>query len=163
GEGSLLRVKGAVSGIASDGLRALREGQLRQYIGDAMDRWDIAGEMLAHLDIAVPLGGSGAGAYQRVDVDLEAPELNMPDYELGLQMVHGRITYSIRGGLSSRDLTGRLFAEPVRVRRDNINSATHRKTLIDVNGRVKHQRLAEWSKRPELLFLDGTIDRKSVV
>ena len=157
GEGSLLRVKGAVSGIASDGLRALREGQLRQYIGDAMDRWDISGEMLAHLDIAVPLGGSGAGAYQRVDVDLEAPELNMPDYELGLEMVRGRITYSSRGGLSSRDLTGRLFGEPVRVRLDNINSATDRKTLIDVNGRVKHQRLAEWSKRPELLFLDGTI------
>ena len=32
-----------------------------------------------------------------------------------------------------------------------------RSSLIEVKGAVKHQRLAEWSKRPELLFLDGKI------
>lgn len=157
GEGSLLRVKGGVSGIASDGLRALREGQLRQYIGDNMDHWEIAGEMVAQLDLAVPLGNSSKGAYQRVDVDLDAPTFNLPDYELELEAVRGRITYSNRDGLSSRGLTGRLFGDAIRVSLDNIDTPAERKTLIAVKGKVKHQRLAQWSKRPELLFLDGTI------
>lgn len=157
GQGSLLRVKGAISGMASDGLRALREGRLRQYIGDNMDRWDVTGDMLAHLDIAVPLGGSGEGAYQRVDVDLDVPTFTLQDYDLAIEAVQGRITYSSRSGLSSRNLTGRLFDESVGVELDSMDSDTGRKTLIDVKGSVKHQHLAEWSKRPELLFLDGKI------
>ncbi len=39
GQGSLLRVKGTITGMASDGLRALREGRLRHYIGGTMDRY----------------------------------------------------------------------------------------------------------------------------
>ena len=157
GQGSLLRVKGTISGMASDGLRALREGRLRQYIGDTMDHWDLNGDMEARLDIAVPLGGSGEGAHQRVDVDLDVPIFNLPDYELDVEDVRGRVSYSSRSGLSSRNLTGRLFDEPVRVNLDSVDNANERKTLIEVKGAVKHQRLAEWSKRPELLFLDGKI------
>lgn len=156
-QGALLTVNGKVSGIASDGLRVLRESMLRQFIGDSMDRWNLTGDIVAQIDLAVPLDAKAKGARQRVDVDIEASSFELQNFDVQLQDVKGRITYDNQSGVSSDKLRATLFDEPVSVALDSQVDGTEQKTVIDVVGNVKHQRLAEWSDRPELLFLDGKI------
>jgi uncharacterized protein YhdP len=76
GRGSLLEVEGEISGAASDGIRVLREGMLRQYLGGSMDSWFMLGDMQARLNLAIPIGTGeekAAGARQQVDVELKVP------------------------------------------------------------------------------------------
>jgi uncharacterized protein YhdP len=164
GEGALLSVKGRVRGSASDGLRVLREGYLRQYIGESMDTWSLSGGLLASLDLAVPLLPGAAGTYQQIDIDLNAPTFNMDNFQLSLRNIGGRISYNHAKGLASDGLNGLLFDEPLKAklssRREQDSPA---QTLIELEGNVAAEALAFWSNRPEIFFLQGNIPHKTRV
>lgn len=155
GEGALLTVTGQVQGLASDGLRVLREGYLRQFIGHHMDSWALTGTMTANIDIAVPLEADAGGATQQIDVELNAPSFSLDEYQLALADVQGKIHYSHSTGIVSEGLQGKLFNEPITAKL--ASQLEPAKTLIVLDGAVAAEDLAVWSKRPELFFLKGKL------
>ena len=160
GNGSLLQVKGSLAGPATDGLRILREGILRRYIGGTMDTWFLTGDMQADLDLAIPLGTGVANppdAHQQVNVQLRAPAFELQNLQLTLRNLEGRIGYDSRTGLSSEGLVASLFGEPVEAKLNTRVLKGYNQTQIDLQGKVEARTLAAWSKRPELLFLQGLI------
>lgn len=156
-EGGLLTLSGEVRGLASDGLEVLREGYLRQLLGNAMDSWYFQGTQHTRLDIAVPLAAGAAGARQRVDVDFEMPMVGMENLSLYLREVNGRISYSSDTGLHSDRLTGILFDQPVSAGLATRENDGERATALQLEGQVDANDLAGWTRRPEVLFLKGLI------
>jgi uncharacterized protein (TIGR02099 family) len=157
GDGALLRVKGLVSGVASDGLRILRESMLRQYIGANMDSWKLEGEMRTQVNIAVPLAPDDLGSAQQIDIDLESPFFELGNLKLNMRNITGHISYNQDSGLSSQNLHGKLFGEPITVQLGTQKHTDSSQTLVDVKGEVASRSLARWSQRPEALYLEGKI------
>lgn len=166
GRGSLLEVRGEITGAASDGIRVLREGMLRQYLGSGLDSWFMQGAMQARLDLAIPIGtgeAKAAGAYQRVDVELDVPRFELQNLNLALDNVTGQISYNSDTGISSDRLKAHFFDEPVEVKLGTRKLATYSKTLIELGGVVDTQKIAYWSKRPEVLFFSGNMPYAALV
>jgi len=157
GHGSLLRVQGTVDGGTKDGLRVLRESMLHRYIGSSMDSWTLDGDMHTRLDIAVPLDRLGTGAKQQVDIDLQAPHFEMANLKLALTNVSGQISFNDQRGLSSEALQGTLFDQPVKAKLVTNKQGETSQTQIEVAGEADAKNLANWTQRPELLFLNGKI------
>nr|WP_324258317.1 YhdP family protein [Cellvibrio fontiphilus] len=160
GRGSLLQVSGEVTGPAADGIKVLREGQMRQYLGSSLDSWSMQGDMLARLDLDIPLGSGEqkpADARQQVDVDLQVPLFELQNLNLSVGELSGNISYNSASGLASKDLQGTFFGEPLLVSLVSDKAKGANKTLIDLQGRVDAEQLALWSKRPEALFLKGVM------
>ncbi|HWV16839.1 MAG TPA: YhdP family protein [Cellvibrio sp.] len=157
GAGAILHVDGAVSGTAADGLRVLRESMLRQYIGANMDTWSLEGSMQTKVNIAVPLERDAPGAAQQIDIELAAPSFAMGNLKLSMRDIKGHISYNQDSGIASEGLQAHLFDEPVIALLSTKKQAHSSQTLIDVKGEVDSRALANWSQRPEALFLRGKI------
>ncbi len=160
GRGSLLQVDGLVKGPAADGINVLREGQMRQYLGSSLDSWSMQGEMLARLDLDIPLGSGEerpADARQQVDVDLQVPLFELQNLNLSVSDLTGSISYNNAQGIMSKDLQGSFFGEALQVNLASDKAKGANKTLIDLAGRVDAEQLAQWSKRPEALFFNGVM------
>lgn len=160
GGGTLLEVDGNIVGAASDGIRVLREGMLRQYLGNSVDSWFVQGEMQARLDLDIPIGTGQqkpADGRQHVDVDLKAQHFELQNLNLAVDDLVGRISYDSETGISSDTIKARLFDESVEARLGTRKLDNYSKTLVDVNGDVDARTIAFWSNRPELLFLQGKI------
>ena len=160
GPGSLLQIQGSIAGPATDGMRVLREGILRRHIGSSMDSWFLLGQMKAQLDLAIPLGAGQAPvaeAYQQVDVSLQAPAFELQNLNLTLRNLQGQIGYHSKTGLSSQGLQAQLFGEPVVAELATVQQQGYSQTLVSLSGNVDSRILAGWSRRPELLFLEGAI------
>lgn len=154
--GPILTVNGQVKGLASDGLRVLREGYLRQHTGEHMDSWLLSGIMTADIDIAVPLASGAGGAAQDIKVHFNAPRFELGEFQLTATDVQGDIRYSHRTGITSDNLQGVLFGEAVTAKlATQLIPDESPKTLIELTGTVDPNKLAEWSQRPELTFLNG--------
>ena len=166
GNGSLLEVQGEITGAASDGIRVLREGMLRQYLGSSMDSWFMQGDMQARLDLAIPIGtgeDKAVGAHQQVDVALKVPRFELQNLNLALDDLTGRISYNSDTGISSDTLKAHFFDEPVEARLSTRKLDNYSKTLIELGGVVDAQKIAYWSKRPETLFLNGNLPYTALV
>ncbi len=160
GEGLLLRIDGNLNALASDGLQLLREGYLRRYVGDNMDAWSAQGTIDAELALAIPLEPGQPGATQQVAMDLTLPRLTMNDLNLSLRELRGSLHYHSEQGLSSPELTGELFGEPLTLTIASRQETERSVTAIDLQGRASGALLADWAKRPALQFLDGSFDFK---
>ncbi len=166
GRGSLLEVQGEVSGAASDGIRVLREGMLRQYLGSGLDSWVMQGDMQAQLDLAIPIGTgekNAAGARQQVDVELNVPRFELQNLNLALDDLTGQISYNSDTGISSDRLNAHFFDEPVEASLSTRKLDNYSKTLVELGGIVDAQKIAYWSKRPEVLFLEGNVPYTALV
>ncbi|MDQ2075122.1 YhdP family protein [Marinimicrobium sp. ABcell2] len=165
GEGLLLIIDGQVDGIASDGLRLLRESALQRQVGRAMDGWYMHGDLQAELSLAIPLQADQPGARQVVTVDLDVPRWAMDHYDLEMRNLKGRIRYTDRDGLSADALQTTLFGEPLSI---SIASQRSRdedlpQTLLSFAGAVHSDRLLEWSQQPAAAFLRGNINYRAQV
>ncbi|MBU2885435.1 TIGR02099 family protein [Gilvimarinus agarilyticus] len=157
GEGALLTIVGHVDGIASDGLRILRQSVLREYVGDQMDSWYLHGEIQAAIDIAIPLQEQAAGGHYAVDVNVQASSFDLDNLALELDDVKGRIRYDDKAGIQTQDLTAQLFGHPLQVAMRSATNESGLLTIIEAQGSASADQLAHWSEQPGLLFADGTM------
>lgn len=156
GQGLLLNIDGEVEALASEGLRLLRDGYLRRYVDDSMDKWTAQGTVEASLDLAIPLEDGAPGARQEVAMALNLPRLTFGNLGLTLRDLTGPLIYRSGAGLSSPGIEGQLFGEPLQL---SVASRTEQGvpvTEIDFSGRVSGERLAEWMAKPALRLLEGT-------
>jgi len=164
--GSLLQVKGQIKGLASDGIRVLREGELRKYMGSSLDSWSMQGEMVARLDLDIPIGTgeqNAKGHRQQVDIDLKSPLFELQNLNLSVTDLSGHISYNSETGVSSEHLQGLVFDQPLDAQLSTQKLDGFNKTLISLGGAVDARQLAFWSKRPEVLFMQGTLPYKALV
>ena len=157
--GSLLSVNANLQGAASDGLRVLREGALRRYIGNSMDSWFMYGDIQTSLDLRVPLAtrDPAQDAYQQVDIDIQSPEFEIQNLNLKMKDLSGRVSYNNKTGLLSENLQATLFNQKVVAQLHSINQGSKRNTRVDVSGKVNVDDIASWTRRPETLFLKGLL------
>lgn len=166
GKGSLLQVTGKVEGSASDGIRVLREGALRQYLGGSMDSWLMQGDMRASLDLAIPIGSGETDpkdVRHQVEVDLQVPRFELQNLNLALDDMRGHISYDNEKGISSDVINAHFFDEPITAQLSSQKLKSYNKTLINVSGAADSQKIAQWSKRPEVMFLNGQLPYKGVI
>lgn len=158
-QGSLLSVKANLQGAASDGLRVLREGALRRYLGNSLDSWFMFGDIRTNLDLVIPLATKNPvqDSYQQVDIDINAPEFEIQNLNLKMNNLTGRVSYNNKTGLLSENLQARLFDQDVTAQLHSINKGPARSTRVDVSGKVDVEDLANWTQRPETLFLKGLL------
>jgi uncharacterized protein (TIGR02099 family) len=158
-QGSLLSIKADLDGSASDGLRILREGALRRYLGNSMDSWFMFGNIQTQLDLIVPLGTKNPqeDAYQQVDIAIQSSGFEMQNLNLQLTDLTGHIAYNNKSGLLSDDLQATLFNQTVHAKLRTIQENGKNKTRVDLTGAVAIDDLAEWTQRPETLFLKGLL------
>ncbi|WP_198411220.1 YhdP family phospholipid transporter [Marinimicrobium alkaliphilum] len=156
GEQSLLKLNGRIDGLASDGLRVLRESFLRRFVGNQMDGWYMHGNLQADVSLDIPLGEGEAGARQQVDIALSSPSLRMDNFGVNVAQVRGDLHYDSRSGLSSDNLRGQLFGEPLAVSiHPHTDPRGANQTRIDLSSRISRDNLLDWLRRPELLFFEG--------
>lgn len=159
GKGLLLSIEGQVDGIASDGLRLLRESALRRYIGNTMDTWYAHGDLEARLSLALPLMEGQPGRREQLALDLNAPRVAMDNFNLEMRELKGEIRYSSEQGLEADSLTATMFDQPLKASIDSAESADGiPQTILELDGAAEIDRLIQWTKRPELKFLSGKLD-----
>ncbi len=171
GRGSLLHVTGQINGLASDGIRVLREGEMRKYMGSSLDSWTMQGEMRARLALDIPIGTGEekpTGHRQQIDVDLHAPLFELQNLNLSVTDLTGHISYNSEQGIGSRDLRGQVFGEALTAQLSTQKllgeqQEAYNKTLISLAGAVDARQLAFWSKRPEVLFMEGALPYQAMV
>ena len=159
GEGSLLNLQGILSGDASDGLRVLRESPIRKAIGGSLDTWVLQGESLTTLDLTVPLKVGEPGMRQNVEIALTNATLDMRNLRLNASGVNGLIRYSDMDGLQAEGLSAELWQRPIDIAISSpvLPSGT-RNTLVSVEGNVLLETVSDWTRLPELKFLEGDSD-----
>ncbi|WP_041522498.1 YhdP family protein [Gilvimarinus agarilyticus] len=156
-DGKVLGVNGRLDGIASDGLRILRQSVLRDYVGDNMDTWYLHGDLIAAVDLAIPLSAGAAGSYHDVQIDIDASSFALDNYDLELADFSGRIFYNSDDGLSSENLQGQLFGRDATITLDTEYEGPQTRTVIDVAAEASVKQLAEWRSQPALLFAEGQV------
>jgi uncharacterized protein (TIGR02099 family) len=157
GDGALLTINGKIQASAADGFRVVRESPLRRYMGNNFDDWRVAGDITGDINLAVPLAPDAGGAAQRIDLALSLPTLELNNFRLAVHNVQGNITYDSTAGLSSENLQGELFDQPVAVVLGSLRDEQVSQTHINITGAVATEKLAAWTNRPEILFLNGTL------
>lgn len=159
GKGSLLSLQGTLSGNASDGLRVLRESPIRKAIGASMDTWVLQGESLTSLDLSIPLVVGEPGMRQNVEVALTDATLDMLNLRLSASKVNGEVLFNDLEGLRSEGLSAELWQRPIDIAISSpILASGVRNTLIAIKGNVLIDSVSEWSRLPELKFLEGRSD-----
>jgi uncharacterized protein (TIGR02099 family) len=155
--GKVLAVTGQLDGIASDGLRILRQSVLRDYVGDTMDTWYLHGDLDAAVDLTIPLTPGAAGSYHNLQIDVDASTFALDNYGLELESFNGRIFYNSDDGLRSERLHGQLFGHETAITLGTEQLEQQSRTLIEVDTRASVKQLARWSKQPALLFAEGEV------
>ena len=157
GEGLLLTVEADMDGLASDGLRILRQSLLRQYVGDAMDTWYLHGGLTGHLSLAIPLQEDQPGTHHALQLSVAAPSFSLDNYRLELTEFNGQISYDSDTGIASQGLQAKLLGEPVEIQLATQDSAGILATTIDVATQVTSEQLMQWAQQPGLNLLEGEI------
>lgn len=168
GDGSLLQINGSVAGEASSGLQLLTETPIHDLLGSALDDWVLGGDLSAQVQLRIPLKTGETGSRQQVDVALEEATLSMPGLGLEFSRVQGNLAYSDGRGLHTDSLSARLWGQPLGLRiasSPQVSSpqASSMTTDIHFKGPLDFSRLAAWTKRPEALFVEGTVPVSGVV
>jgi len=158
GEGGLLTIEGQLEGLASDALQLLQESYLNRFIGENMDTWRMRGEIDVDIDLAIPLTEGEPGARQNVAMDLNLPEVDIANFDLAVRDLKGALHYSDTEGLHAPSLEARLFDEPLQLSIvTDLSEDEAPVTRVEFSGQVDTDRLAQWSDRPELYFLEGKL------
>lgn len=157
-QGSRLDVSAELAGPAADGLKLLRESPLRDKLGNAFDHWSLAGAMQGTLQLTQPLGGADFAPSQQIDLTLADAQLSLQKLKLDFDQLNGRVRYHSVDGLKGSNFNGRLWGQPLSARIQHLGSGDTRDTQVLVNGRAAADSIAHWSQRPELQWLQGTLD-----
>ncbi|WP_020207964.1 YhdP family protein [Gilvimarinus chinensis] len=155
-QGKWLQISGKVDGIASDGLRILRQSVLRQFVGSQMDSWYLHGDLIAALDLGIPLEANAKGAYQKLALDIDASMFALDNFNLELSDLSGRISYDSETGLGSDTLTAKLFGSPTNIEIGTLQDGQMGAlTTVDVETSASVTELVEWTGQPTLQFAQG--------
>jgi uncharacterized protein (TIGR02099 family) len=150
--GSWLTVTGNGRGSAQQGLRYLQATPVTQGIGQYLSSWQAKGDTDFSLALNIPLYVDNA----RPQVDLAFAfadnRIFMPEFDLDVGELSGRLVYSSLEGLQSQDMTATLFDNTVDVQisADGLEGEPVG-ARVSVAGEVGVDALASWPGMPTLV------------
>ncbi len=154
--GTLLGIRGSLTGPAQTGLDILAVPPLRERIGEAMQTWRAKGEIDARVALQIPLSADEQQLQkQDVRVQLRDVDLSMDGPGLEFNRVRGDLRFNNRTGLSATSLQGRFWEQPVRATINSQWQGDVQSTRVGFSGTLDPERLMRWSRRPELGFVAG--------
>lgn len=156
--GSRLDVRAQLAGPAADGLKILRESPLRDRLGNAFDSWALDGAMQGKLQLSQPLGGADFEPSQQIDLTLSGASLSLQNLKLDIEQLNGNVRYHSRDGLKGSRFRGQLWGKPLRASIQHLGEGDARDTQVVIHGEAVTESIGAWSGRPELQWLDGSLD-----
>ncbi|WGL16466.1 YhdP family protein [Microbulbifer bruguierae] len=156
--GSRLQVRAELAGPAADGLKLLRDSPLRDKLGNAFDNWALEGNMQGTLQITQPLGGAEFEPSQQVDLSLADAHLSLQSLQLDIDGLSGDVRYHSENGLEGSSFRGTLWGRPLRASIQHVGTGEERDTQVVVRGEARTNSIASWSRRPELQWVDGSLE-----
>ena len=107
-----LNIAALMEGEASDFSRLLSESALGGFLGSAFDDWVLAGPTITRLGLQLPVDDPDRVAVQ-VSTQLLGNRLHLQGRDLQFSDITGQIGYTTQQGLTSDQLQGRLFNQPL--------------------------------------------------
>ncbi len=150
--GSWLTVSGTGRGSAQQGLRYLQSTPVTQGVGQYLSSWQADGDTDFSLALNIPLYVDNA----RPQVDLAFAfadnRILMPEYDLDVGNISGRLVYNSVDGLQSQDMTATLLGNvvDVEVQADGMEGEPEG-TRVGVTGEVSVDALSNWPGMPALV------------
>ncbi|GAA5523979.1 hypothetical protein Maes01_00528 [Microbulbifer aestuariivivens] len=163
GDGAMLGVHASLSGPAGDGLRLLQESPLRERLGTDFDGWRLGGDMTGDLALQQPLGGAAQAPRQTVRVELQRADLLMEPLNLHVRGLKGEVRFDSETGLAGSGFEGLLWGRNLNAEITHPQEGKQRDTQIVIRGSAATESVREWSGRPELDWMDGELDYRTLV
>lgn len=153
---SWLGITGDLRGPAEDVMVVLRDSPLAAITGNAFDQWRATGDYTAELKMNIPLAGE---ALPQVEIlgSLNQASLSNPTLALTFTELGGVLGYSTKTGLESRELTGRLWGEPLtaHVTTTEASGQSPGATILVADTYIEAAALARWLDSPILTLASG--------
>ncbi|PCK09514.1 MAG: hypothetical protein COA42_03825 [Alteromonadaceae bacterium] len=158
-----LAVDASAEAQLNDVMALLQNSPLQTPLGKILDNWDTVGRATADLSLRVPLDKGEPEVQVVVNAVIEQAGLTMRDLDITLSEIDGDFHFDTEGGIDAKQLNATLWGERIQGRIQSIawgakssQSALEPSIDIDFSGAIPMKALADWTKRPELLFMDGT-------
>ncbi len=150
--GSWLTVTGDGRGSAQQGLRYLQATPVTQGIGQYLSTWQAEGDTDFSLALNIPLYVDNARPQVDLAFALAGNRIVMPEFDLDVSDLSGRLVYSSLEGLQSQEMTASLFDNrvDVEIRADGLEGEPTG-ARVSVTGEVGVQALAAWPGMPALV------------
>ena len=150
--GSWLTVTGNGRGSAQQGLRYLQATPVTQGIGQYLSTWQAEGDTDFSLALNIPLYVDNARPQVDLAFAFDGNRISMPEFDLDVSDLSGRLVYSSADGLQSQDMTATLFdnAVDVQIRADGSEGAPVG-ARVSVAGDIGVEALAGWPGMPALV------------
>lgn len=160
GDGQLLKIKAALDGNASSGLRVFTDTPLKEVVGGAFDNWLLNGELKAGLELEIPLSAGEPGSFQQVVAELSDVELQLQDVNLTITDLDAQLNYETGKGITADNIVGLLWQEKLSASIASVGRQSEgddQKTMLTFNSSLDFENLATWSGRAELMFVEGVV------
>jgi uncharacterized protein (TIGR02099 family) len=154
-----LQVNASSHGPARDALSILRSDGLKNIVGNSFDYWQLQGQVSSEVTLKIPLDGDDEVPSVNVTVELKEGQLNIEDYQLAFDGVHGVLGYSNEKGLFSRGMKGAFFGKPL----DAAVSQDKNVIKIELDGSADMADVYAWTGQPALGFFNGQADFQTTV
>ncbi|MDO9521400.1 MAG: YhdP family protein [Pseudohongiella sp.] len=113
GGGRWLTVSGLGRGSAAQGLQYLQRTPVTEGIAQYFSSWTAEGDTDIELELSIPLYIEGARPAVSLSLAFEDNRLFIPEYDLQIEALAGRLLYSDELGLRSEGLTGAALGQPL--------------------------------------------------
>ncbi len=148
-----LRISGDTEATIDQGLSILRNTPLKATFARAVNGWQGQGELVASLQIDVPLSGQQVAPKVTLDSVITAPVFELLNQQLTFTDVAGRIVYD-DGQVSSNLVKANLFGEPFTAEFNNYKN--QRNSLeISFDGAASARQIERIIDRPWMKFVTG--------
>lgn len=170
GSGSWLTVSGHGRGSAAQGLQYLQQTPVTEGVGQYFSSWQAEGDTDIELALSFPLAIENAKPAVSLSFAFENNKLFIPEYQLPLEELSGRLSYTDEQGLLSEALTATVFGEKLTASLQADGLATSgaanqetRSSVLSWSGTTRPQTLINWEGmpaaiKPLLTSMDGEFD-----
>lgn len=150
--GSWLTVSGNGRGSAQQGLRYLQATPVTQGVGQYLSTWQAEGDTDFSLALNIPLYVDNARPQVDMAFAFDGNSIFMPEFDLAVDDLSGRLVYSSSSGLASQGMTATLLgnAVDVQIHADGLQGEPEGAS-VSVAGLVNVEALTNWSGMPALV------------
>ena len=145
-EGSL-KLHTNITGDSHEAMRYFTETPLQEGVNHALDDWQVQGKMSALFNLELALGQENIDPQIQLEAELKDNQLFLPELNLGLSKLTGKIVYNSTSGLKSDLIEGQVLGGPFKA---NLNSAIDDKQQLNMvlqgKGSATWQDFHQWQK-----------------
>lgn len=155
-DGLALSIKGSLASDAKTAMKLLKSSPIKKHIGSTFDKWEFSGGVAAKVELIIPLSSDSLGLSHLIEVNFSNAQIEMPDLDLNIKNIAGKLYYQTEKGVYADNLTGNIWERPFNAAISGQSNGEYgQNTVIDFSGRVSIADMYRWTGRPELKFSNG--------